>query len=412
VAKILTQRGVEAAKPKADRYGIPDGLVPGLRLIIESSGFKSYRLPTRVNGTLVNFKIGSATVLTLADARAKAKLLLAAIANGEDPRETKRDANKAAAETVEVFARRFVERHARIKNKTWKDIEQRIAREILPRWGRRPITSITQADVVALLDEIMDRGAPRAANLALATVRKMFNWGCERGTLTASPCDRVKAPATDGKRDRVPTDAELALIWRAAQTFGYPFGPFFQLLVLTGQRREQVAGARWSEFDSKLTAWVVPGQRAKNGLEHRIPVSTATRAILADLPRLDGHDLVFSTNGKTSISGFSKAKAKLDRAVVALNGGVPIEPWVPHDLRRAIASGLAALGVQLPVVEKLLHHLSGSFGGVAGIYQRHEFRDEMAAALELWGQHVTAFVEPTPQRRPRKLALVRQGARP
>jgi integrase len=157
---------------------------------------------------------------------------------------------------------------------------------------------------------------------------------------------------------------------------------------------------------------VVPGERTKNGLEHRIPISAASRSILTDLPRFANSDLVFSSNGKTSISGFSKAKARLDNAVAVRNDGVPIKPWTPHDLRRAIASGMASLGVQLPVVEKILHHLSGSFGGVRGVYQRHEFRDEMAEALELWGRHVSALAEPTPTRRPRRVAHGHQGARP
>jgi integrase len=405
VAKILTQRAVEAAKPPSkDRDTRPDGIVPGQQFIVHPGGKKSYRLLARVNGKQVNFPIGDATVLTLAEARTKGKRILAEIADGKDPREARRAAVKAGSETVEVLARRFIERYAKVHNKRWKDVEQRIGREILPRWRNRPITSITQSDVVALLDAIMDRDAPRAANLTLATVRKMFNWACERGMLETSPCDRVKAPAPEVKRDRVPTDAELALIWQAAGELGYPFGPFFQLLVTTGQRREQVAGARWSEFDSKLTVWVVPGKRTKNGVEHKIPVAAATRAILAGLPRFAGCDLVFSTNGKTSISGFSKAKAKLDRAVAGLNGDVPIESWTPHDLRRACASTLAALGVQLPVVEKILHHLSGVFGGVSGVYQRHSFFNEMAEALERWGQHVGALTKRAPKPRPSKIA--------
>ena len=412
MARILTQRGVDSAQPRAKRYGVRDGITPGLRLIVHPGGQKTFALFARVNGRLVNTKIGSAAVLNLAAARAKGREVLAGIVEGEDPRAAKRDASRAAADTVEVLARRFVERHAKVRNRTWKDTEQRLAREVLPRWRGRSISSITQSDVVALLDAIMDRGAPRAANLALATVRRMFNWACERGMLETSPCDRVKAPAPEVKRDRVPTDIELALIWRAAEELRYPFGRFYQILILSGQRREQVAGMRWSELDSKLTAWTVPGARTKNGVEHKIPISAATRAILASLPRFRGCDLVFSTNGKTSISGFSKAKAKLDSAVAAHNGDVPIEPWVPHDLRRAIASGLAGLGVQLPVVEKILHHLSGSFGGVSGVYQRHSFFNEMAEALERWGQHVRSLAEPSPRRRPRKIAPGHLGVRP
>jgi hypothetical protein len=266
LARILTQRGVDSAQPRAKRYGVRDGITPGLRLIVHPGGQKTFALFARVNGRLVNTKIGSAAVLNLAAARAKGREVLAGIVEGEDPRAAKRDASRAAADTVEVLARRFVERHAKVRNRTWKDTEQRLAREVLPRWRGRSVGSITQSDVVALLDAIMDRGAPRAANLTLATVRKMFNWACERGMLETSPCDRVKAPAPDVKRDRVLTDTELALVWRAAEELGYPFGPFIWLLILSLQRREEVAGMCWGELNRERTLWTLPAARVKTGV--------------------------------------------------------------------------------------------------------------------------------------------------
>ena len=157
-------------------------------------------------------------MLSLADARAKAKGMLGAIANGEDPRETKRAAVKTAAKTVEVVAADFIERHAKVHNKprTWAETERLIAGNVIRAWGKRPITSIDQHDVVDLLDAVTDRGSPIAANRVLAAGRKMFNWAIERSLIKTSPFDRVKAPTKEVSRDRVLDDSELALMLQAA----------------------------------------------------------------------------------------------------------------------------------------------------------------------------------------------------
>lgn len=388
MSKILTQRGVEAAKPRDKRYGKPDGLVPGHRLIVHPSGEKTYALFARVNGKLVNHRIGSAAVLTLKRARAEAKSKLNLIAGGGDPRTVRQEATRAASETVEIVARRFIERHAKVNNKTWEEVQWRLEREILPHWGRLPISSITRRDVVALLDAIVDRGVPVTANRTLAVARKMFNWSVERSLIEVSPFDRIKKPAPEVKRDRVHTDSELALIWRSAETIGYPFGPFTKLLILTGQRREEVAGMRRSELDPGLTMWTLPRERVKNNEPHQVPIVPWVQSILAALPRIEGSDFIFTTTGKAPISGFSKAKQALDVAIASLNDGTPIPQWRMHDLRRSMASHMARLGVQLPTVEKILNHVSGSFGGVQGIYQRHDFANEKRQALEAWAQHL------------------------
>ena len=388
MTKVLTQRGVETAQPKAIRYGKPDGLVPGLQLIVQPSGAKTYRLLVRIHGKQVNLTIGDASLMTLAEARAK-RGILAAIANGEDPREAKREAINSASETVEVAARRFIERHAMAHNRTWKESQQRLEREILPKWGRRPLAAITQADAVALLDAIVDRGgAGISANRTLAHGRKLFNWCRERGMIATSPFDHVRPPVPEVKRDRVHTIAELRLILQAADRVGYPLGPFVKLALLLGQRREEVAALKWSEIDAELTMWVLPAARAKNNVAHVIPLPAPARSILAALPRIAGSDFVFTSTGKTSISGYSKAKAALDGAITDLNGGEPIPPWRLHDLRRSMASHMARLGVALPIIEKLLNHVSGSFGGIVGVYQRHSFEAEKRQALELWAQHL------------------------
>ena len=209
----------------------------------------------------------------------------------------------------------------------------------------------------------------------------------------SSPFDRLKAaPAPETKRDRTHTDAELALIWQATGPLGYPFGPLVLLLILTGCRREEVAGMRWSELHADRSLWVVPAERVKNGVQHSIPLSRWAQSIIAELPRFVGSDLVFTTTGTTSVSGYSRFKRALDDAVTELNGGTPIPAWTLHDRRRSAASGMAKLGIALPVIERILNHISGpSFGGVAGIYQRHSFDDEKRVALEAWAQHLLSL---------------------
>ena len=381
--QVLTQRGVEAAKPQAKRYARPDGTVPGLRLIVHPGGAKVFSLATRVNGRPINVKIGDVPTLTLAEARKLARDKLREIAAGNDPRQIEREAKRAEAETVAAVTERFIERHVRVNNRTAGEIERKLRAEVLPRWGSRPLASITRRDVIALLDAIADRGARIQANRTLSTIRKLFSWAIDRDLIEHSPAERIKRPSAEIKRDRTLSDSELVLVWRAAGQLAYPFGPFYRVLILTGQRREEVGGMRWSEIAPDAPIWTLPRARTKNNVAHTVPLSPAVQGILAGLPRIDDCHFVFTSNGRTSIGGYSKAKRALDVAMAR-----PIDPWVVHDIRRTMATSMARLGVTLPVVEKILNHTGGSFGGVQGIYQRHDFAAEKARALDLWAEHV------------------------
>jgi integrase len=406
-AKILTERTVKTAKPKADRYGIADGIIPGQRLLVHPSGEKSYVILPRLHGKQITITIGDAALMTLAEARTRGRAILAAIADGIDPREVRQQATRTASETVEAVVRLYIERYQKVYNRTWEEVEWRLTREIIPAWGRRPITSISRRDVIELLDAIVDRGVPVTANRTLTVGRKMFSWAIERSLIETSPFDHVKSPAQEVPRDRTHTDAELALILRATEALSHPFGLYFKLSVLLGQRREEIAGMRWGEFNASFSTWTLPRERAKNGIEHLVPLCPWASAIITGLPRFAGSEFVFTTNGRTSISGFSKAKTALDAAITEANGGTPIPSWRLHDLRRSMASTMARLGVALPVVEKLLNHVSGTFSGVQGIYQRHDFAEEKRQALESWAQHLLRLVEcgPESSRNPPSRAL-------
>jgi integrase len=393
VTKILTQRAVDAAKSKVKRYPKADGIVPGLQIIVHPTGKKTYKLSARVHGKLVSFTIGDASLMSLADARANAKAILAEIAAGGDPREAKQEAIRTATETVAVVAGRYVERHVKVHQRQWRETTRIIESEIVPAWGRRPISSISKRDVIALADKIVDRGSPIMANRVFETARRLFTWCCDRGLLEVSPCDRVKLPSPEPTRDRVHNDFELGLILRAADGLNYPHGPFIKTLVLTGQRRQEVAKLSWSELDADLSVWALPAARVKNARQHTVPIVPWVRSILLSLPRFAGSDFVFSaTGGRTSIGNFSRLKLRLDAEITRLNNGVPIPGWVLHDTRRSFASGLAALGVQLPVIERALNHVGGvSFGGISGVYQRYSFSDEVRIAMETWAAHLLSL---------------------
>jgi integrase len=303
------------------------------------------------------------------------------------------------ARTVSVIADEFLKRHTDEKNgPRWATETRRILdRNVLPAIGDKPAACVGKAEIHDMLNAIMDRGAPTAANRVLAVVKKLFRWALGRGYVDRDPCSGIPKPGNETKRDRVLDNDELARVWRSAETMAYPFGPAVRLLILTGARREEVGAMRWSEIDLEGKIWTLPAGRAKNNVEHVVPLSDPALSLIRSLPRIGRAAFVFTTTGETAVSGWSNAKANLDDAILeAMREGDPkpeaIPGWTLHDLRRTFATGLAGLGVATPVVEKILNHVSGSFGGVAGVYQRHAFAVEKRAALHKWAARVAVIV--------------------
>ena len=393
---MLTDAAVRKKKPKeGKRIEIHDGR--GLYLIIQSTGAKSWAYRYRVAGKSRKLTLGTFPIIDVAKARSLCSAAALKTKAGGDPAVEHRHA-LAADDNFERVARLFVERYARPKNRTWEQTARwlglapgeggelvSIGKGAVAKWGSRKLGTIRQADVIHLLDGLVDRGNPISANRTLAALRKLFNWAEGRYGLSGNPCDKVEMPGTETARDRVLTDDELAAVWQAAEEQGGHFGAVVKLLILTGQRRNEVAGMEWRELDLPAKLWKLPRGRVKNDNGHEVPLSTQAVAIIESVPRLSGRQLLFTTTGDTPVSGFSKAKVEIDEA-----SGV--EDWTLHDIRRTVASGMARLGVSLPVIEKILNHTSGSFRGVVGIYQRHSYADEKRAALDLWGAHVARLV--------------------
>jgi integrase len=390
--------------------------------MVQPSGAKSFAIRYRYAGRPRKLTLGAFPAITLEAARDIGGKALRAAAEGRDPAREKQaakgDAKRRAAEEIrgkrdlfENVAREFIERHAKPRAKkkgrpdAWKetgrilgikaspdDPEKLIEEggEFIPHWRGRKIQEITKRDVVDRLEKIADR-APIMANRSLAAVRKMFNWAVTKDILAASPCIGIEAPSPEQSRDRILTDHELRLVWNAADADASPFGPLVQLLILTGQREAEVAGVCDDEIDRTTRLWTLSGQRTKNGERHEVPLSDPALEIIDAQPRIGAKRFLFSLDGVRPVTTFSRAKNRIDAAVVAACGE-PMPHWTFHDLRRTMVSGMARLGIELPVIEKCVNHKSGSFRGIVGTYQRHSFLDEKRKALEVWASFVQSTV--------------------
>ena len=392
---MLTDVAIRTLAAAASRREIPDGKVTGLYMVVQPSGAKSWALRYRARGRPKKLTIGPYPLIAIAEARRRATAALGDVAAGKDPAAEKASARAAARadsdDMVEAVVNDFVKLYAARNTRDWRETERILKKDVVSRWHGRHLGEIERKHVAKLLDEIIDRGAPVGANRVFAQLRKMCSWAVERGIIRLNPCHGISRPTTETARERALSDHELALVWRGAEGLGYPFGPIVRSLILTAQRRDEVGGLVWDELDLDGALWTLPAVRSKNRREHTIPLAPLAVAILRAQQPFADSSFLFSAGGKPP-SGFAKAKERLDKYVGKQNGGEPIEPWTFHDLRRTAASGMAKIGVDLPVIEKVLNHVSGSFAGIVGIYQRHDFAAEKRDALERWATRVATIV--------------------
>ncbi|MFN7091526.1 MAG: tyrosine-type recombinase/integrase [Allorhizobium sp.] len=415
--KALTVKAIEALKPKASRQEIADGGLSGLYLIVQPSGSMSWAIRYRFEGKPKKHTLGTYPAYGLAEAREEASKALRAVSEGRDPagEKVRRKADvPEAGVTVNAALDDFIKRHIEKKNRpTTADENKRIIdKEVRPRWGEREVLSITRHEVIKAIDEVADR-APTMANRVLALLSKFFGWCVERDIIPASPmAKRITPPGQETSRERILTEDEIRLLWKACEKLGWPFGSLGKLLLLTAQRRNEVAEAERKEFNlaGNDQTWTVPKERTKNGKEHYVPLAASAIEAIETVPEVKSDQkpnkrYLLSTTGETPISGFSKGKKAIDAAMLkiakeeAVKRGedpdaVKVEPWTFHDLRRTAASGMARLGVPVQVVEAVLNHQSGSIKGVARVYNRYEYGEEKRSALEKWAGYVRALNPP------------------
>jgi len=395
------------AAPNAGQLEYYDLHLPAFGVRVSYSGTKAWFVMTRVHGRLTRMTLGRYPAMTLAEAREGAREVVHHVKAGRDPRriqaDERRRREKERRTTFEATAELFIGRHVagHLRPNTAREYRRILQGSDTQSWRSRPITTITRDDAVDLLSRIHERGSPAAANRALAYLSKFFNWCLEQDLVNTSPASRVRPLSASRSRDRVLTADEIKLLWRTLGVFPGVFGRFFAVLLLTGQRRAEVAGMRWSElrdFEGEDSLWEVPKERTKNGQTHFVPLAPAVRAQLSLIPRTG--PFVFTTTGETGVSGFSEAKRQLDSALsrsCSDCGHRPVPAWTLHDLRRSMVTIMnERLGVAPHVVEAVVNHVSGpAKRGVAGVYNRALYLNDRRDALSLWAIYVTSLGEPS-----------------
>jgi integrase len=418
--RTLNDRVVKTLKPAepGKRYDVMDALVPGFGVRVTDRGNRTFilvaRFPGKTNPT--RRAIGDVGVITLEGARNKARDWLQMIEGKKDPgieeERAKRAELRKQEHTFEAVAEEFIKRHV---SKTRKAVvvAREIRREFIDRWGKRPIADIDQLDVKAALRETLDRSALRPArkrqqptpNLyqahnLLVHIRSLFNWAIAQGDygLDRSPCDRLKPKMVIGKKEartRVLRDDEMRRMWRAADQMGYPYGRLFQFLALTGQRKSEVAEARWSEFDLKAKLWTIPAKRMKADAAHVVPLTQEALDLLESLPRFKSGDFLFSTSsGRKPVNSFSKAKLRIDELISGDDDRPAMDEWRIHDIRRTMRTGLSAFPVSDLVRELVIAHTRP---GLHKVYDQYAYLDEKRQALELWSARLRSIVTPPPE---------------
>jgi integrase len=331
----------------------------------------------------------------LADARKAASAMADGMRAGIDPAGAKRAAKaKAIANDFAAVAAEWLERD-QADNRSRANVARSLAKDVTPLFRGRPIETITTDDALAAINAIVDRGTVTQARRTFAYLHRLFRWAVSTRKMSSNPLAGVDKPGAERSRDRVLSDRELGMIWRAAGAIGWPFGPVVKLLMLTGARLSEIGSLQWQEIDGDAIR--LSGDRTKNGEAFTLPLSTAAVAIVADLPRIEDADFVFTVTGRTPVSGWSKAKLTLDAKILEAMResdpeAKPFAPWRFHDLRRSAATGMGELEIPPNVIEATLNHVSGSRGGVAGVYNKSKLESAKRAALETWGQHLTAAI--------------------
>jgi integrase len=406
MGKVITHRFVEAVRPKTTRTEYPDAGCPGLYLIVQPSGTRSWAFRYLHNGKTGKKTLGRAGDggLSLAAARAAA----AAHRHRLEARPTDVTAVTAVTpvsgggrgDAIETAAAAFLELHAYRKTRpstAWAT-ERVFNRIVLPAWRGRTIDGICKRDVIDLVESVAVSGRGYLANRTLGTLSKFFNWLVARDALAFSPVAGVERPHQEEVRERILLDPELRALWGACAVGG-PFDQALKLILLTGARRNEVSRMEWSEIDERRV-WTLPSERSKNGLKHRIPLSSQAWALIQAQPRFADCPYVFSADGQKPITGWDKAKTR-----ISARAGIPADSWRLHDLRRTTASGMQCLGIQVPVIESALNHVSGVFRGIVGVYQQHDYADEIRIALQRWADRVEEIVGGEPA----KVVALRPG---
>jgi integrase len=377
-----------------------DDEIPGFGLRIREAGSRSFIFQYKLGRKQRRMALGVATPLTITEARKTAAKLHARVKLGQDPASDKVEAQRQASETFEPCADEFLDTlRDRYRPGSFREIRRHLLLHAKP-LHHLPVARITLRDVADLIAAVTKQSGAVTANRVRSSLSVLFSWLIQNGRVPANPVVNTgKNP--EKSRDRVLASPELKSIWNNLN--GDQYGAIIRLLMLTGQRANEIAGLRWSEItDGQIT---LPAERTKNKRAHTLPLSPATAEVIAQQPVRTDRDLVFGDGGGP-FSGWSRCKERLDQRIAKANDGKPLPAWTHHDVRRSVATHMAEIGVLPHIVEAVLNHVGGHKAGVAGTYNRATYEKDKRDALILWAEHLAAVVKA----RPGKVTPLRRGA--
>lgn len=401
----FTDRGIRALRPPpSGMLEASDVDLPGFGVRVMPTGLRTWVVRYRHCGRVRRLKLGNLPPLGLAEARALAQKALSQAALGQDPAQAKTEAR--GAPTFGLLAAEYLAKHAP-KKRTGEGDRAMLEREVLPVWRHLRAGNVRRSEVMALVDDIAEgrgkrrvpgRPAPIRANRVLALIRKVFNFGIQRGLVETNPCHLVARPASERRRERVLTEEEIRGLWDGLDARAMVPGRereravlagAVRLLLLTAQRRGEILSLRWQDVTEEGGAWwwTIPGSVSKNGRAHRVPLSPQAVAILDSLRSFAG-SWVFP--GRIAGEHLHNIELAIDRAR-AKHG---LAPFTPHDLRRTAASLMTGLGIPRLTVKKILNHADPD---VTAIYDRHSYDAEKRVALDAWGRRVESIVGEKPR---------------
>ena len=404
----LTDRSIEALRPKVTRYEAWDEARAGFGVRVTPRGVKSFVWVYHFDGRPRRLTFGTYPCLSLAGAGvrlAKAKDLLA---KGIDPGSravAERDADRRA-ETVDKLVASYLDRYAKLRKRSAFEDERILRKDVLSRWATRKAKDITRRDIVRLLNEIVDRGAPIQANRTLTILRRMFKFAVGQAILEISPCDQVERPSAENERNRVLDEEEIRLLWRALETASMEPNArrILRMMLVTGQRKGEVMGIHEQEIDHEKRLWILPTSRAKNGREHLIPLSATALRILAEAGPNEagylfpsklagepyrGQSIDHATRHLFDLRPISKARKQPSRKIAAPPLAGIMERFTPHDLRRTVATRMRELGISRGDVKMVLNHVETD---VTARYDRYDGLAEKRRALDLWAKRLKQIV--------------------
>jgi integrase len=395
-AIFFTDKLIAAQLFKADA-NLPSGF--GLRLRRGSGGrtIRNWIIQYRQHGRARRVIIGSADTVTAAQALERARKLHAEVELGGDPQADKHERREKDALNLRSIINQFLEykKTTTVKQETLRLTEHYLfgplgsrakglgMKPYLSGLHNVPVDQITRKDLAARLLAVAKTSGASTAILLRSSLSQLFSWAMTMGLIEVNPVVGAFKPERPASRDRVLDNAELAAIWKSVDEFDY--GKVVRLLILTGCRRSEIAGMRWSEFNDDMSTWTLPKERAKNGTALTLPVTPLMAEIIKSVLHRDGFDVLFGRR-HAGFTGWSVSKQMIDEKL-------GLKEWVLHDIRRSVATGLSKLGVQPHVIEAMLNHQSGSKAGVAGVYNRNPYEREVNQAMLMWSDHISNLIK-------------------